>query len=111
MLRTHPGVIDVGVVGVPDTDLGERVGAVVVASEPVSAESLVGHCGSRLATYKVPEYLVFAPELPFTALGKLDRKALRSLLRDAPAIRRERGGPGSHETESEGVPATTRPKE
>jgi acyl-CoA synthetase (AMP-forming)/AMP-acid ligase II len=61
-----------------------------VATEPVSAESLVGYCVSRLASYKVPEYLEFAPELPFSALGKLDRKALRAILNDSPAIRRER---------------------
>ncbi|MGH9096080.1 MAG: class I adenylate-forming enzyme family protein [Acidimicrobiales bacterium] len=111
VIRDHPLVIDVGVVGVPDTDLGERVGAVVVTSESVAAESLVGHCVSRLATYKVPEYLVFAPELPFTALGKLDRKALRGLLRDAPAVRRQRNGPESHQTGAADVPATTRSKE
>jgi long-chain acyl-CoA synthetase len=93
VLRTHPSVVDVGVVGVPDADLGERVGAVVVATEPVTAESLVGYCTSRLASYKIPEYLAFAPELPFSALGKLDRKALRALLSDAPAIRRGAGPP------------------
>jgi long-chain acyl-CoA synthetase len=95
VLRTHPGVIDVGVVGVPDTDLGERVGAVVVAAEPMSAESLIDYCGTLLAGYKVPEYLVFAPELPFSALGKLDRKALRVLLDQAAAIRRARGAGGA----------------
>jgi acyl-CoA synthetase (AMP-forming)/AMP-acid ligase II len=90
VLRTHPRVVDVGVVGMPDTDLGERVGAVVVTDEPVSAESLVGYCASRLASYKVPEYLEFAPELPISALGKLDRKALRAILADSPALRRKR---------------------
>ena len=40
VLRTHPSVVDVGVVGVPDAELGERVGAVVVVSEPVTAEEL-----------------------------------------------------------------------
>ena len=109
-IRTHPGVIDVGVVGVADADLGERVGAVVVASEPMSAEVLVGHCSSRLAGYKVPEYLVFAPELPFSALGKLDRTALRSRLREAPAVRRPRG-PGGPGTETGDVPAGSRPRE
>jgi long-chain acyl-CoA synthetase len=109
-IRTHPGVIDVGVVGVADPDLGERVGAVVVASEPVSAEALVRHCSTRLASYKLPEYLVFAPELPFSALGKLDRSALRTLLGEAPAVRRPRG-PGSPGTEAGDVPAGSRARE
>ncbi len=103
-IRAHPSVIDVGVVGVPDIDLGERVGAVVVASEPIAADSLAGHCASRLATYKIPEYLVFAPELPFSALGKLDRKALRALLRDAPVLRRQRGGPERPGADADDVP-------
>ncbi len=88
VLRTHPAVVDVGVVGVPDPELGERVGAVVVTSGPVSAPDLVGHCAGRLATYKAPELVVFADDLPITALGKLDRTALRALLGDATRISR-----------------------
>ncbi|MGD0311808.1 MAG: AMP-binding protein [Acidimicrobiales bacterium] len=80
VLRTHPSVVDVGVVGLPDADMGERVGAVVVVSEPVGAEALVDYCATTLATFKVPEYLGFADELPISVLGKLDRKALRTLL-------------------------------
>ena len=44
----------------------------------------------QLATFKVPEYLEFADELPISVLGKLNRPALRDLLRDAPAIGRTR---------------------
>jgi acyl-CoA synthetase (AMP-forming)/AMP-acid ligase II len=88
VLRAHPGVADVGVVGMPDTDLGERVGAVVVATGSVAPEDLVAFCADHLATYKVPEYLAFASELPITALGKLDRKALRVLLTDARPVAR-----------------------
>jgi long-chain acyl-CoA synthetase len=80
VLRTHPDVVDVGVVGVPDPELGERVGAVVVASGPVSAGDLVGYCRGRIATYKAPEFVVFADDLPVSVLGKLDRAALRALL-------------------------------
>ncbi len=90
VLRTHPSVLDVGVVGLPDVELGERVGAVVVVAEPVSAETLAGYCAEQLATFKVPEYLEFADELPISVLGKLNRPALRDLLRDAPAIGRTR---------------------
>jgi long-chain acyl-CoA synthetase len=88
VLRGHPSVVDVGVVGVPDVELGERVGAVVVVSEPVTAEALVGYCSSHLATFKVPEFLGFAGELPVSVLGKLDRGALRDLLGDAPVATR-----------------------
>ncbi len=88
VLRTHPLVADVGVVGITDAELGERVGAVVVTSGSVTAEVLVEHCTTRLATYKVPEYLRVADELPFTVLGKLDRKALRTLLDGAPRLDR-----------------------
>ena len=45
-LRTHPAVVDVGVVGVPDAGLGERVGAVVVTAGPVDPGELVAH-GAR----------------------------------------------------------------
>ncbi len=80
VLRSHPSVVDAGVVGVPDVDLGERVGAVVVLTEPVEASALKAHCASQLATYKVPEFVEFATELPFSVLGKPDRRALLALL-------------------------------
>ncbi len=88
VLRSHPLVVDAGVVGVPDPDLGERVGAMVVVSEPVSVEALLRHCASELATYKVPEYLEFSDELPVTVLGKPDRLALRARLGGAERVGR-----------------------
>ena len=88
VLRSHPSVVDAGAVGVPDPDLGERVGAMVVVSEPVSVDTLLRHCASELATYKVPEYLEFADELPVTVLGKPDRLALRARLGGAERVGR-----------------------
>jgi acyl-CoA synthetase (AMP-forming)/AMP-acid ligase II len=61
---------------------------VVVASEPVSAEDLVGYCAAHLATYKAPEFVVFADDLPISVLGKLNRPALRELLGGAPSVAR-----------------------
>ena len=88
VLRSHPSVVDAGAVGVPDPDLGERVGAMVVVSEPVSVETLLRHCASELATYKVPEYLEISDELPVTVLGKPDRLALRARLGGAERVGR-----------------------
>ena len=88
VLRSHPLVADVGVVGIPDTELGERVGAVVVTSGPVTPEELVAHCTGHLATYKAPEFVVFAEDLPVSVLGKLNRPALRELLGGAPSVSR-----------------------
>ena len=90
VLRGHPRVVDVGVVGVPDPELGERVGAVVVVDGPVTAAELVDHAAAGLATFKIPEYLVFADELPVTVFGKLDRPALREALSGAPPVGRPR---------------------
>jgi acyl-CoA synthetase (AMP-forming)/AMP-acid ligase II len=75
-LRAHPAVRDCAVAGVPDPELNERVGAVVVTDAPVTIEELQRWCMDRIARYKAPELVVFADEVPLTDMSKIDRKAV-----------------------------------
>ena len=71
-------VAEAAVVGVPDDITGEAVVAFVVCpSGEVTEREIREHCRRHLAAYKVPRRVVFRTELPKTAIGKIDRKALR----------------------------------
>jgi len=79
VLDQHPAVREVAVVGVPDTEWGEAVAAVVVR-EPgatVSAEELQEWTRTRLRSTKTPSRIEFAQELPYNETGKLLRRVLR----------------------------------
>lgn len=78
VLRRHPSVAEVAVIGVPDPDFGESLRALVVVSgdEPPSDE-LDRFCRDRLAAYKCPRSYEFVPELLRNAMGKLDKRAMR----------------------------------
>jgi O-succinylbenzoic acid--CoA ligase len=80
VLRDHPGVEVVAVVGVPDDEYGERVGALLVADRALSVENLREFCEDRLAPYKHPRVVRVVEELPRTASGTVDREAAVSLL-------------------------------
>jgi long-chain acyl-CoA synthetase len=79
VLTLHPGVLEAGVVGVPDERCGEAVMAVVVRRDPALTEAeLLAHCRQHLTGYKVPRLIVFRSEpLPKTGIGKILRRALR----------------------------------
>lgn len=74
-----PGVLEVGVIGVPDEKSGEKVAAFVVASHPApSAEDIIAHCRQGLAAYKIPASVTFVDELPKSPIGKILRRELRT---------------------------------
>ena len=77
-LREHPSVADVAVAGYGDAEMGQRVGALIVAGEPVDVESLRSWCRTRLESFKVPERIVFVDSIPLTELGKVSRSELRA---------------------------------
>jgi long-chain acyl-CoA synthetase len=75
----HPGVAEVGAIGIPDEKSGEVVKIVVVKrpNNTVTAEELIAFSRERLAGYKVPKKVEFRTELPKTNVGKILRRALR----------------------------------
>lgn len=78
VVAMHPGVLEVGAVGVPDPVAGEAVKiAVVKRNGDVTAEELISHCRKDLVGYKVPRVVEFRTDLPKTPVGKVLRRALR----------------------------------
>lgn len=73
-----PGVLEVGVVGIPDEKSGEAVRAYVVASHPApTSDAIVAFCREHLSAYKVPHSIIFVDELPKSPIGKILRRELR----------------------------------
>lgn len=81
VLAAHPAVAAVGVVGVPDSRLGETLAAFVVPADPAllpTAAELATFTRARLAGFKVPAYWYIVGALPLNAAGKVMRTALRN---------------------------------
>jgi fatty-acyl-CoA synthase len=78
-LVSCPGLAEAAIVGVPDTRWGEAGVAFIVrtAGAILSAEHVIAHCKSALASYKAPKSVVFLDSLPRTASGKLQKNLLR----------------------------------
>ena len=77
VVMMHPGVAEVGAVGVPDPRSGEAVKIVVSLKDPdLTAEAIIAHCREHLTGYKVPKLVEFRESLPKTLIGKLSRKDL-----------------------------------
>jgi acyl-CoA synthetase (AMP-forming)/AMP-acid ligase II len=82
-LAAHPAVFEVAVLGVPDTMMGEKVGAAVVLKPGTAAEAaeILTFARQHLADFKVPQYIVLRKEtLPRNPGGKLLKKQLRESL-------------------------------
>ena len=78
VIAGHEGVLEVGVIGVPDQTRGEIVKAVIVKKDPALDEAaIIEHCRENLTAYKVPKIIEFREELPKTNVGKILRRELR----------------------------------
>ncbi|MHB1375750.1 MAG: AMP-binding protein, partial [Thauera sp.] len=79
VVASHPGVLEVAAIGVPDERSGEAVKIFVVRKDPaLTAEALTAYCRENLTGYKVPHHIEFRDELPKSNVGKILRRELRA---------------------------------
>ncbi len=76
-MAEHPDVLECAVVGLPDSNSGEKVALYVVSKKPVSKEELSKFAEQNLAGYKRPRHIEFRDTLPKTNVGKILRRELR----------------------------------
>lgn len=85
VLMDHPNVQEAAVLGVPDPEFGQRLTAFIVPRPgcELSRASLDDWLTERVARYQRPRDVTFRDSLPITAVGKLDRRALRASVETA----------------------------
>jgi fatty-acyl-CoA synthase len=78
-LAAHDAVLEVAVIGVPDSRWGERPKAFVILrpGRTATEEELLEHVRSRIARYKAPREVEFVTSLPKTSTGKIQKFELR----------------------------------
>lgn len=78
-LYTHPKILDVQVIGVPDQKFGEELMAWirVKEGESLTSEEIRNYCTGKIAKFKIPRYYEFCAEFPMTASGKIQKYKLK----------------------------------
>ena len=78
-IASHPGVLEVAAVGIPDGHSGESVKVVIVKRDQnLTDKDVIDYARKSLTNYKVPKTVEFRTELPKTNVGKILRRALRN---------------------------------
>jgi len=79
VLKGHPKLSDIAVIGVPDERLGEAVTAVVVVKEgeKVTEGEIIEWCKGKMSRKKVPASIDFVPQLPRSPAGKVLKRLIR----------------------------------
>jgi fatty-acyl-CoA synthase len=85
VIASLPGVAQVAVVGLPDERWGEAVTAAVVPREghTLDIQAIAAIVRERKGPIHEPKRVVFMNQLPLTPLGKVDKKTLRSQLKES----------------------------
>jgi long-chain acyl-CoA synthetase len=82
VIRRHPAVAEVAVIGIPDDRLGEKVAALVQFRGSPELTAVEALCRAELARYKVPEAWSVVDAFPLNPMGKIIRTGLAALLKD-----------------------------
>jgi acyl-CoA synthetase (AMP-forming)/AMP-acid ligase II len=80
ILKSHPGVMEAAVIGVPDSYRGETVKAFIVPKEGVTLTEpeMSGFCKENMVRYMVPKLFEFRRSLPKSPIGKIVKKELKA---------------------------------
>ncbi|MCR8921459.1 malonyl-CoA synthase [Dasania sp. GY-MA-18] len=78
VLDAIAGVKESAVIGLPHSDLGEAVTAIVVAETELSEAALIAQAKQKLAAYKVPKQIFFVAALPRNTMAKVQKNQLRA---------------------------------
>lgn len=83
-LYTHPDILDVQVVGIPDERYGEELCAWILLKDnaSLSEEQVRKFCDGQISRQKIPRYIRFATEFPMTASGKVQKFKIRQMMID-----------------------------
>ncbi len=81
LLITHPKILEVCSIGVPDAYRGETVKVFIVTKpgQTMTVEEVIDFCKEKLAGYKVPKLVEFIGALPKSVVGKILRRELRDM--------------------------------
>ena len=80
VLRTHPKIKDCGVVGIPDDEWGELIGAsLILASKDLDIEKLKTWLSDKLPGYKTPRKYIIQDDLPRNVMGKVTKNDIKQL--------------------------------
>lgn len=80
VLRTHPQIKDCGVVGIPDLEWGEIIGAsIILKSGELPVATLTDWIQEKLPAYKTPKKYIFQEDLPRNVMGKVTKNDLKKL--------------------------------